>query len=154
MRNKIGSLGGGHTSLPSGQFPVKQSSSSAPSLSQLSNSAAMAYSGLYAHAHHFPPHPGSPGVASNNNNTSAAAPANSCSPGAKSEPGSEAAGGGGPSHSPSCYKWSGAATPTQPAQSDNGRGGGVADILSPFQSYDQHHQVTGEYSGQNVMPSF
>ena len=74
--------------------------------------------------------------------------------GAKSEPGSEAAGGGGTSHSPSCYKWSGAATPTQPAQSDNGRGGGVADILSPFQSYDQHHQVTGEYSGQNVMPSF
>jgi len=144
LRNKIGSLGGpgpSHSSLHSAQFPVKQSSASVSSSLGLSNSsaAAMAYSGLYQH---FPPYtgPGSPhGHSSpptgpaNNNNTS------SCSP-AKSEPGA----GEGPSgHSPGGYKWSPASgNAGGQGSADNGRAGGsVTDILSPFQSYDQHHQA-------------
>ena len=112
--------------------------------SSASSAAAMAYSGLYQH---FPPYtgPSSPvGQASpapaNNNNTS------SCSP-AKSEPGAGEGGPGGQSHSPGGYKWSAASNVTTGGQgaADTGRGGGggsVTDILSPFQSYDQHHQVT------------
>ena len=167
LRNKIGSLGGpgpSHSSLHSAQFPVKQSSSSVSSSLGLSNrwgisvsflsknyffsniyssAAAMAYSGLYQH---FPPYtgPGSPhGHSSpptgpaNNNNTS------SCSP-AKSEPGASE-GPSGQTHSPGGYKWSpasGNVTPGGQGSADNGRAGGsVTDILSPFQSYDQHHQV-------------
>lgn len=99
----------------------------------------MAYSGLYQH---FPPYtgPASPGPHSspapaNNNNTS------SCSP-AKSEPGASEGGASGQSHSPGGYKWSAANNAPGTQSADSGRGGGsVTDILSPFQSYDQHHQV-------------
>lgn len=101
----------------------------------------MAYSGLYQH---FPPYtgPASPGphsspATANNNNTS------SCSP-AKSEPGASEGGPSGQSqsHSPGGYKWSAANNAPGAQSADSGRGGGsVTDILSPFQSYDQHHQV-------------
>ena len=104
----------------------------------------MAYSGLYQH---FPgytgpasPHGHSspPAGPANNNNTS------SCSP-AKSEPGAGEgpSASGQPSHSPGGYKWSPASGTGGQGAADTGhRGGGsVTDILSPFQSYDQHHQV-------------
>ena len=104
----------------------------------------MAYSGLYQH---FPgytgpasPHGHSspPAGPANNNNTS------SCSP-AKSEPGAGEgpSASGQPSHSPGGYKWSPASGTGGQGAADTGhRGAGsVTDILSPFQSYDQHHQV-------------
>ena len=148
LRNKIGSLG---SHLHSHQYPVKQSSTPSLALTNTSSAAAtaMAYSGLYQH---FPPYtppisspPPTPVISNNsnnNNNTSNSSSVNTCSP-TKSEPSHD--------HSstaptpPACYKWPGAAGGGGGGQEAGGRGGVAGDLLSPFQSYDQHHHNLNYY---------
>ena len=137
LRNKIGSISG---HIHSHQYPVKQSSTPSLPLSN-SSAAAMAYSGLYQHFPPYTPPISSPTPTStvsnnNNNNSSSTSHTTNCSP-TKSEPDQHHS-----STSPSCYKWPGAGGPGgQEPVSRGGAGAPVPDILSPFQSYDQHQQA-------------
>jgi len=121
LRNKIGSISHIHS-----QYPVKQTSTA--NIPTPTAAAAMAYNSLYQHFPPYSPPISSPAPTSNNNNnnnnnTTSQHP-NSPT---KSEPSHESIipHHNPPSVSPTCFnKWTG-----QPA---------VPDILSPFQSYDQH----------------
>ena len=112
----------------------------------------MAYNSLYQHFPPYTPPISSPPPSTSNNNNNHTTNTNtsqsSCSP-AKSEPVGDHSGHNSAVSSACFNKWPGQIEIPLRWNITNkdilGQGGSVPDILSPFQSYDQHHHNLNYY---------